>query len=46
MLSSIRKLIGPRRPTYKSYYTSKYNLLDPNSYYRKIQPRDDIDRYS
>jgi len=28
-LSSIWKLIGPRRPTYKSYYISKYGLPDP-----------------
>ena len=45
-LSSIRKLIGPRRPTYESYYTSKYDLLNPNGDYRKIRPKDDINKYS
>jgi hypothetical protein len=35
-LSSIWKLIGPRRPTYESYYIGKYDLLDPNGDYRKI----------
>jgi len=42
----MRKLIGPRRPTYKSYYISKYDLLDPNGDYYKIRPGDNIDRYS
>ena len=46
MLNSIQKSTGPKRPTYKSYYISKYSFLDPYSNYRKIQPRDDIDRYS
>jgi hypothetical protein len=45
-LNSIQKLIGPRKPTYKSYYIGKYSLLDPYSDHHKIQPRDDIDRYS
>jgi len=45
-LNSIRKLIGPRRPTYKSYYISQYDLLNPYGDHRKIQPRDDTDRYS
>ena len=45
-LSSMRKLIGPRRPTYKSYYISQYDLPDPYSDHRKIRPRDDTDRCS
>ena len=45
-LSSMRKLIGPRRPTYKSYYISQYDLLNPYSDYYKIQPKDNTDRYS
>ena len=44
-LSSIQKLTGTRRPTYKSYYIGEYSLLDPYSDYRKIRPRDDTDRY-
>jgi len=35
-LSSIWKLTGPRKPTYKSYYISKHDLLDPDGDYRKI----------
>jgi hypothetical protein len=46
MLNSIQKLTGPRRSTYKSYYIGEYSLLDPYSNYCKIQPRDDIDKYS
>jgi hypothetical protein len=46
MFNSIQKLTGPRRLTYKSYYISKYGLLDLYGDYRKIQLRDDIDRYS
>ena len=42
----MRKSIGPRRPTYKSYYISKYDLPDTYSNYYKIRPRDDTDRYS
>jgi len=44
--SSLRKSIGPRRPTYKSYYISQYDLLNPNGDYRKIRPKDDIDKCS
>ena len=44
--NNIWKLTGPRRPTYESYYINKYNLLDPDGDYSKIQPRDDTDRYS
>ena len=44
-LSSIQKSTGPRRPTYKNYYIGKYDFLNPYSDYRKIQPRDDINRY-
>ena len=46
MLSSIQKSIGPRRPTYKSYYIGEYGLLDPYGDHRKIQPRDNIDKCS
>jgi hypothetical protein len=45
-LNSIQKLIGPRRPIYKNYYIGKYSLPDSYSNYCKIQPRDNIDRYS
>ena len=44
--NSIRKLTGPRRPTYKSYYIGEYDLLDLDSDYHKIRPRDDLNRYS
>jgi hypothetical protein len=46
MLNNIQKSTGPRRPIYKNYYISEYGLLNSYSNYRKIQPRDNIDRYS
>ena len=36
MPSSMWKLTGPKRPTYKSYYIGEYDLLDPNGDYCKI----------
>jgi hypothetical protein len=46
MLNNIQKLISLKRPTYKSYYISKYSLLDPYSNHCKIQLRDNTDKYS
>ena len=40
------KSISIRKSTYESYYIGKYDLLNPDSDYYKIQPRDDTDRYS
>ena len=44
--NNIWKSTGPRRPTYKSYYIGEYNFPDLNGNYCKIQPRDDINKYS
>ena len=45
MLSNIWKSTGPKRPTYKNYYISKYNFLNPYSDYCKIRPRDNTNKY-